>query len=135
MKNDIYNALGVHDGLVVANDLDRIGGNSQEIIDRVQAMYEAGQMVDLFTGKQMSIEECAKDCISGLRGELIRVWINRMSRETVSALLAAFAEMPHAKINLSKGVEVFVSEIAPKWNDAHRDEEPVYLPMDEGMLP
>ena len=135
MKNDIYNALGVHDGLVVANDLDRIGGNSQEIIDRVQAMYEAGQMVDLFTGKQMSIEECAKDCISGLRGELIRVWINRMSRETVSALLAALAEMPDAKITLSKDVDVFACEIAPKWNDAHRHEEPVYLPMDEGMLP
>lgn len=135
MKNDIYNALGVHDGLVVANDLDRIGGNSQEIIDRVQAMYENGEMVDFFTGKQMSLEECAKDCISGLRGELIRVWINRMARETVSALLAAFAEMPHAKITLSKGVEMFASEIAPKWNDAHRHEEPVYLPMDEGMLP
>lgn len=135
MKNDIYNALGVHDGLVVANDLDSIGGNSQEIIDRVQAMYEAGQMVDLFTGKQMNIEECAKDCISGLRGELIRVWINRMSRETVSALLAAFAEMPDAKITLSKDVDVFACEIAPKWNDAHQDEEPVYLPMDEGMLP
>ena len=134
MKTDIYGAIGVL-GYELASHLDYMGGNSQEIIDRVQAMYEAGQMVDLFTGKQMNIEECAKDCISGLRGELIRVWINRMSRETVSALLAAFAEMPDAKITLSKDVEVFACEIAPKWNDAHRDEEPVYLPMDEGMLP
>lgn len=135
MKNDIYNALGIHDGLVVANDLDCIGGNSQEIINRVQELYENGQMVDFFTGKQMSLEECAKDCISGLRGELIRVWINRMSRETVSALLSAFADMPSAKITLSNGVEVFACEIASKWNNAHKDESPVYLPMDEGMLP
>lgn len=135
MKNDIYNALGVHDGLVVANDLDSIGGNSQEIINRVQELYENGQMVDFFTGKQMSLEECAKDCISGLRSELIRVWINRMSRETVSALLAAFAETPDAKITLSKDVDVFACEIASKWNNAHKDEYPVYLPMDEGMLP
>ena len=135
MKNDIYNALGVHDGLVVANDLDSIGGNSQEIINRVQELYENGQMVDFFTGKQMSLEECAKDCISGLRSELIRVWINRMSRETVSARLAAFAEMPDAKITLSKDVDVFACEIASKWNNAHKDEYPVYLPMDEGMLP
>lgn len=125
MKNDIYNALGVC-GWELANNLDHIGGNSGEVIDRVQAMYEAGQMVDIFTGNQMSVEECAEDCMRSLRGELRRVWIRRMSRETASALMEAFAEMPFAKITLSKDVEIFPGELSAKWNDMHPDEEPVF---------
>ena len=125
MKNDIYNALGVY-GWELVNVLDHIGGNSQEIIDRVQAMYEAGQMVDIFTGEQMSVEACAQECISSLRRELVRVWISRMSRQAISALMEAFAEMPFAKITLSKDVEIFPGELSAKWNALHPDEEPVF---------
>ena len=125
MKSDIYNALGVY-GWELASDLDHIGGNSQDIISRAQELYENGQMVDFFTGKQMSVEECAKECIAGLRGELRRVWIKRMSRETASALMEAFAEMSFAKITLCKDVEIFPGELSAKWNDMHPDEEPVF---------
>ena len=125
MKNDIFGAIGVC-GYELASALDHIGGNSQEIIDRVQAMYEAGQMVDIFTGEQMSVEACAQECISSLRRELVRVWISRMSRQAISALMESFAEMPFAKITLSKDVEIFPGELSAKWNDMHPDEEPVF---------
>ena len=48
MKNEIYNALGVN-GWELANELDHIGGNSQDIIGRVQGLHENGQMVDFFS--------------------------------------------------------------------------------------
>lgn len=125
MKNDIYNALGVN-GWELASTLDHIGGNSQDIIDQVQGLYEAGKMVDIFTGEQMSVEECVKDCVASLRGELVRVWVQRMSRETASALMTAFAGMCFAKITLDEGVEIFPGELSAKWNDMHSDEEPVF---------
>ena len=125
MKNEIYNALGVN-GWELANELDHIGGNSQDIIGRVQGLHENGQMVDFFTGAQMSVQECAEDCVRSLRGELIRVWIGRMSRETVSALMTAFSGMPFARITLIKGVELSPAELSAKWNDMNQDEEPVF---------
>lgn len=125
MKNEIYNALGVN-GWELANELDHIGGNSQDIIDRVQGLYENGQMLDFFTGNQMSVQECSKECIASLRGELVRVWIGRMSRETASALMTAFAGMRFAKITLTEGVELFPGELSAKWNEAHKNEEPVF---------
>lgn len=134
MKNDIYNALGVL-GFELASNLDCVGGNSREIIDRVQEMYENGQIVDIFTGEQMSVDECAKECMASLRRELVRVWVLRMTRNTVASIMEAFANLPHAKIVLSEGVDIFPVELSAKWNDMHPDEEPVYLPMDSGMLP
>lgn len=125
MKNDIYNALGVT-GWDLASDLDHVGGNSQEIIDRVQGAYEAGEMTDIFTGKQMTVQECAEECIRSIRGEIKRAWIQRMSRGTASALMTAFAGMRFAKITLAEGVEIFPGELSAKWNDAHSDEEPVF---------
>ena len=125
MKHDIYNALGVH-GWELASELDHIGGNSQDIIDRVQGMYENGQMTDIFTGAQMSVQECAEECVKSLRGELVRVWVGRMSRETVSALMTAFSGLRFAEITLSDGVELFPGELSAKWNDAHPGEDPVF---------
>ena len=125
MKNDIYNALGVC-GRELASTLDHIGGSSQDIIDRVQGLYEAGKMVDIFTGEQMSIDECAKECMASLRGELVRVWVLGMARSTATSIMEAFANLPHAKIVLSKDVEIFSGELSAKWNDMHSDEEPVF---------
>ena len=125
MKNEIYNALGVN-GWELASELDHIGGNSQDIIDRVQSLYENGRMLDFFTGEKMSVQECAKECMVSLRGELVRVWIGRMSRDTASALMATFAGMLFAKITLSKSVELSPAELSAKWNEAHQNEEPVF---------
>ena len=122
MKNDIFNALGVR-GWDLASVLDHIGGSSQDIIDRVQGMYEAGEMTDIFTGEQMSVQECAEECIRSIRGEIVRAWIRRMPRETVNALVSAFDGVLYAKITLAEGVEVYLSEIPEKWSDAHPDKE------------
>lgn len=126
MENDIYNALGVN-GWELASTLDHIGGSSQDIIDRIQGLYEDGKMVDIFTGEQMSVEECANECMASLRGELVRVWVLGMTRNTAASMMEAFANLPHAKIVLSKGVEIFPVELSAKWNDMHSDEEPVFV--------
>lgn len=122
MKNDIYFAIGPK-GWDLASVLDHIGGNSQDIIDRVQEMYEAGNMTDIFTGEQMSTQECAEECIRSIRGEIVRAWVQRMSRETVSALVSAVGGISHAKITLAEGVEVYLSELPSKWSDAHPEKE------------
>ena len=130
MKNDIYFAIGPK-GWDLASDLDHIGGNSQDIINWVQELHEAGEMTDIFTGERMSTQECAEECIRSIRGEIVRVWIQRMSRETAYALMTAFAGMRFAKIALAEGVEIFPGELSAKWNDAHPDEEPVFTIMDD----
>ena len=122
MKNDIYFAIGPK-GWDLASVLDHIGGNSQEIVDRVQEMYDADEMTDIFTGKQMSTQECADECLRSIRGEIVRAWVRRMSRETVNALVSAFDGISHAKITLAEGVEVYLSEIPEKWSDAHPGKE------------
>lgn len=124
--NDIYTAAYIMDPAGV----DTLNQTYQEIWDSGKGFSPAA----MFSPRQDDEKELELGCLQfqgDLKRLVVKAWVHRFCREEIMEFCRQLIKGPqhrYTKVCLVTGLELDAEEIVIEWNDAHRNERPIYLP-------
>lgn len=109
----------------------------QQAVEQIESAYQ--EAWDSGTGfapvsmfdDESEIKTCVKQMHGSLKNLVTKAWLNRYTRDEITALCGLLLKGPyerHTRIRLVSDVEVDADDIAREWSKSHPDESPVYLP-------